>query len=117
METEEVILVAILTLLGLLFLVILIVRWTRCRKNVTQISRVNSEQCAGLLDNEDGIASARRNKGVPKGCLTPSATSLGRPPINPVGVQSTSSMGECSLAGFQFCHAVLCKPYCLYTCF
>nr|XP_048293922.1 testis-expressed basic protein 1 isoform X5 [Myodes glareolus] len=83
---SEVILVAVVTLLGLLFLVILIVRWSRCRKNVTQISRVNSEQCAGLLDNEDGIASARRNK-------APSTTSLGRPSVNPVGAQSTSSMG------------------------
>nr|XP_048293936.1 testis-expressed basic protein 1 isoform X19 [Myodes glareolus] len=67
---SEVILVAVVTLLGLLFLVILIVRWSRCRKNVTQISRVNSEQCAGLLDNEDGIASARRNKAGNAGHIT-----------------------------------------------
>ncbi|CAO2609007.1 hypothetical protein LEMLEM_LOCUS14039 [Lemmus lemmus] len=66
----EIILAAVLTLLGLLILVILIVRWTLCRRNVARISRINSEQCAGLLDNEDGIASARRNKAGNAGHIT-----------------------------------------------
>ncbi|CAO2609009.1 Testis-expressed basic protein 1 [Lemmus lemmus] len=88
----EIILAAVLTLLGLLILVILIVRWTLCRRNVARISRINSEQCAGLLDNEDGIASARRNKAQSVTSLKgPPANCLGVP-VNCLGVQSASSL-------------------------
>ncbi|CAH6790054.1 Tsbp1 [Phodopus roborovskii] len=52
---HQVILAVTLSLLGLAILAILIIRWTRRRRqNEARISRYTSEQSAGLLEYEDG---------------------------------------------------------------
>ncbi|KAM7319226.1 hypothetical protein ACRRTK_022338 [Alexandromys fortis] len=83
-------------------------------------SQQKQKSCSHLMQPETAIPLPEEcgTLKLPINCLTsrpwvdtasssPSATSLGRPPINPVGAQSTSSMGDITESEFsQSCEAL-----------